>query len=196
MIREATHTPSKARQKHRSPDIHVLVIYEDLITGLRGATLTNALREILPLEPKFSTSLWQWQLLREPGFSDQAAAEAADAEFIILAGHGNEELPRELRHWVDRWLGQTNHRPIAVGLLLDQTKNLEVKENPVFNYLSAKFAAASVDLFTDFVSLQALVSSLKPKTAGGQSNPSFTWLDRPWLQDASKKTEQGCPLSH
>ena len=53
---------------------------------------------------QFICHLWKYEVLREPRLFDVAARETARADMIVLAIRQSQELPIEVRRWIEHWL--------------------------------------------------------------------------------------------
>ena len=67
-------------------------------------------------------------LLQDPGVRDAAAQDAAVADIVIIAAHGDSELPEHVDYWFQAWVGR-NASPMAMVALFDRpTASAEVRE--------------------------------------------------------------------
>jgi len=71
----------------------VLLMYEDLSTGLRAKeAFDHAVRE-LQEQAESQLTLWKFDLLEDPQLREIAAHEAALADIVIISAHGGASLP-------------------------------------------------------------------------------------------------------
>jgi len=129
-------------------DFKVLMVYEDLRTGLRGIGSINTLHAQMPPGVNFSTSLWQCHLLGDPIFREKAAVEACAADLIILSAHGSGALPEEFHRWIERWLDLRHPRNCAMCVLVDELGSFERKNYSELTYFQNLAKEAGADLFT------------------------------------------------
>jgi len=141
---------SEAGKTALMPAPNVLILYEDLGTGLRAKHSLELLPDQFPADARCSTTLWRLELLSDPLLAEQAALEAAAADVIILSVHGRRELPAEVRQWLNGWLAHKEPRPYALGVLLDSVEANQGSDNPVVGYMQQVAAAAGADLFYGF----------------------------------------------
>ena len=132
------------------PRLGVLILYEDISTGLRAKRSLDLLPKPLPAPAPLSTKLWRIDLLSDPLLGEQAALEAAGADLIILSVHGRGELPAAVRAWLNSWLDRKPNRPCALGVLLDSDEASRGGGNPVIAYAQQVAAAAGANLFYGF----------------------------------------------
>src|SRR5215472_3328939 len=83
-----------------APELKVLLLYEDAETGLRAKRSVAALYGQGDLDAGVETRLWRLDLLSTAWLREQAAAEAVDADVIIVSLHGDDELPEAMREWL------------------------------------------------------------------------------------------------
>jgi hypothetical protein len=141
---------SEAGKTAVMPAPDVLILYEDLGTGLRAKHALDLLPDHFPADARCSTKLWRLELLSDPLLAEQAALEAAAADVIIMSVHGRRELPAEARRWLNGWLAHKEPRPYALGVLLDSREVNQGSENPVIRYMEQVACAAGADLFYGF----------------------------------------------
>jgi hypothetical protein len=132
------------------PVLDVLILYEDLGTGLRAKRSLDLLAVHLHLGPGFSIKLWRSDLLRERQLKEHAVIEASAADVILLSLHGRGGLPDAVRGWMNRWLDHKEDRPYALGVLLDPEAGYSTGDSPVMGYLREVAGAACADLFFGF----------------------------------------------
>lgn len=68
---------------------------------------------------QFICHLWKFEVLREPRLFDAAARDAAWADMIVLAIRQSQELPAEVRRWIEHWLPSKQADSGALVALLD-----------------------------------------------------------------------------
>jgi hypothetical protein len=119
----------------------VLAVYEDFAAGCRANDTCSFLMTQLGDEFELRSGMWKFEILREPDFADAAAADALQADVIIVAVCGTSSLPLEVTGWIERWLPLRGERIGALIALLDGTTNPADPPPPAFSYLR-KIAAA------------------------------------------------------
>jgi DNA-binding NarL/FixJ family response regulator len=127
--------------------LRVLLVYEDLITGLRGRqTLERIVRDIdAKLDCEFK--VWKFNLLREAALCAQAASEAAEADIVFLAAHRQDELPDWVKRWLSQWLSRTHGEPCALAVSLDEDVLRSRRTRSLLESLRAEALLAGVDVF-------------------------------------------------
>ncbi|PWU18528.1 MAG: hypothetical protein C5B50_08860 [Verrucomicrobia bacterium] len=115
-----------------SPVFNVVIIYEDFETGKQARRTYDFLVENLGTDCRFENQMWKFDVLRIPKLREMAARDAAAADIIIISGHGGDELPADVKHWVETWQGQSPNA-IALVALFDRPRE---ETRPAREYLA------------------------------------------------------------
>ncbi len=100
-----------------SPVMKAAIVYDDLTTGRAAKLFAERLGEGLGCVGGISLSLWRSDLLAVPAFADEAAREAADFDYLIVALNGQHVPPRGTREWISRQLEDADARGAAMIFL-------------------------------------------------------------------------------
>ena len=65
----------------------MVILYEDLATGLRARKVGLFLAEELGASGRFEPELWRWDVLQDPTLQRRAAREVARANLLVLSVH-------------------------------------------------------------------------------------------------------------
>ena len=117
---------------------------------MRAKRSVAALHGQEDLDADVETRLWRLDLLSTAWLREQAATEAAAADVIIVSLHGGDELPAEIREWLNLWLERKADRPYALGVLLDADPVLEDQAQSVADHLETVANASGADLLWGF----------------------------------------------
>jgi hypothetical protein len=105
--------------------LKIVIVHEDLNTGIGAATVLGRLTALLETEFqiesdawRMDSNIWKFEMLREPELGKQAAAEAVAADMIIISVC-EDELPAYVRDWIEGVLPMKEGRPAALVALLD-----------------------------------------------------------------------------
>jgi hypothetical protein len=141
--------------------IQVVIAFEDLPAGKRGKQVYDYLTHRLT-DFEFDHEVWKFSALECPRLLESAARQAAAADIIMLALHGQRELPQAVRNWIEAWLGQ-NGNPMALVVLFDR----ECEDSPQMQktrlYLEEITQRGKMDLF---MQPQKSSASSLPETRG------------------------------
>ncbi len=134
------------RQDENQP-VRVTILYENLAAGKQAKRTYNYLVESLQGICEFTSQLWKFNLVEDPSLRSLIAQDAADADIVIVASQGENELPQAVREWFDLWL-QANDHPIGlVALFTHPDRAAEIRD-----YLEEVAHAGGVDFFAQPVS--------------------------------------------
>ena len=125
----------------------VLLVYEDLSTGLRARHAFEGVVRQLELEADFDLKVWKFALLGEPALLEQAAKEAEEADIVFLAAHGDAELPVAIKLWLARWLAHKGREPCALAVSLDPSAGDAPAAGRMVESLRAAVQPAGVEMF-------------------------------------------------
>jgi hypothetical protein len=127
--------------------LRVLVIYEDLETGLRARqTLDHTVRQ-LAAEADAHVNLWRFDLLSEPRLRQRAAEEAAEADIVFCSAHGQRELPAIVNLWLQEWFGNKSGKPCALAVSLDAHAKDTPPATRMMEAIETAARLAGVDVF-------------------------------------------------
>ena len=100
-------------------NINVVIAFEDAIAGKHAEAFYEHLKERLGTEFDFTRYQWSFNLLEDNQVRDVAAHDAATADIVIVATHGDSDLPEHVDAWFQAWVGR-NAGPMALVALFDQ----------------------------------------------------------------------------
>ncbi len=127
--------------------LNVLLVYEDLSTGLRARRAFEATVRQPELETDFNVDLWRFDLFQEPALRRLAANEAAKADIVFLSAHGHGDLAGAVDLWLRQWLERRGAEPCALVVLLDDRAGDDAAANQAMQELEAKAAARGAQVF-------------------------------------------------
>jgi len=110
---------------------NVVIAYEDFDTGKHARKTYDFLARHLGEEYRFSNQMWKFDVLGVPKLKQMAAKDAVAADIIIISAHGTNELPPEVKGWIELWSKEKVHAMALVGLF----DAGECAHNPVRTYL-------------------------------------------------------------
>jgi hypothetical protein len=104
----------------RTPTFNILTAYESLERALRVKELLDRLASDLRSTCKINCEFWNFELLEHPPFRAQAAAEASEANMVIIAARGDTDLEDGVKSWLEAWLPRRQSEHTALVALLDE----------------------------------------------------------------------------
>lgn len=169
------------------PVFQVVIVYEDFAAGGRANETCGFLMAQLGNDFELRSSMWKFEILRNPKLAEIAAAEAVQANVIIVAAHGSLPLPSEVRNWIELWVPLRERHPAALIALLDGNAVSGESASPVYVRLQKVARAANMEFLPCFVAfsghdLPRLVSWLKSASESGRTDelPPRPPPDRHW----------------
>jgi hypothetical protein len=128
-------------------DLKVLVLHEDLPTGLRAKEALNKFENQDEIKPRFLINLFRFGMLKDAALAETALQQALGADMMFLSLHGDRELLPAVRDWLLRWLETRDIKPCALVVSLDPSTQDSLKSNPTVNFLRDITFPLEVDLF-------------------------------------------------
>ena len=129
-------------EKEVNSALNVVIAYEDLETGKRAIKTYEYMVKQLGDECLFSNQMWKFDVLAVPKLKEIAAKDAAAADIIIVSAHEGNQLPLEVKAWMESWLSYKSQASALVGLFGNESVN-----NPVRNYLAEIARRAKIEFF-------------------------------------------------
>lgn len=126
-------------------------MYEDFAAGRRANETCSFLLSQLGDEFELRCGMWKFEILRNAKLAEMAAAEALEADVIIVAAHESSLLPIELTSWIDHWLPLRHERTTALIALIDGNLNPMRVTPPAYSYLEEVAAKAKMDFLPQVI---------------------------------------------
>ena len=98
------------------PTFNVVIAYEDFETGKNAKKTYDFLVEHLGEECVFSNQMWKFDVLSLPKLREMATGDAREADIVIISAHGSNDLPTQVKEWIEQWLAAKPHAIALVGL--------------------------------------------------------------------------------
>jgi hypothetical protein len=139
----------------------VVVVYEDMAAHERAMEMAHRLAAECAEDPSLVFRSWNFRELAEPGRSREAIESAANAEVIVISGHGND-LPVAVSAWLEACAAARARSEGALALLLAEPFMLSAASGAIM----AKLEHAARVLRMDFVPLvpypvERMIASLR-----------------------------------
>jgi len=133
--------------------LKIIIVHEDLNTGIEAATILRRMAERLEAEFKIESGAWQmesaiwkFEMLRDPELRGQATREAAQADMIIFSLY-DAELPASVRDWIENVLPMKDGGHSALVALLDRKNAASSETSPPEAYLRRLAGQYGLDYF-------------------------------------------------
>ena len=94
----------------------VLILWESFATASAAKDVCREMEEAGQLRIS-QKSMWKFDLLQMRQLCEDAAREAAEADWVIVAFENNLAPSRELQHWLDSWRTSASGKPQSLVAL-------------------------------------------------------------------------------
>jgi hypothetical protein len=121
-------------RENRRNQFNVVMVYEDLVSGLRAKEIYDFLLQELGEKCDFNYNLWSYEILQLADIRASAAAETSQADMVFVAGQGDKHLPTHVRDWLDQWTGALEGRSIALVALVN-SDTVDIQDSPLCHHL-------------------------------------------------------------
>jgi hypothetical protein len=130
--------------------LQVLLLYEDASTALRSKQLIDQIVEHVNMVVSFRLSLCRFDVLDLPVLRQDKVEEVLDSDIVVLAAHGDDDLPLCVRAWLETWLDRNPQQPRAVVMSLDEQTRNSTSANQIQCFLQTSASQAGVEVFAHF----------------------------------------------
>ena len=129
-------------------NINVVIAFEDATAGKHAEAFYEHLKERLGAEFDFTRYQWSFNLLEDLHVRDVAAHDAATADIVIVATHGDGELPEHVDAWFQGWVGR-NAGPMALVALFDRPAECAETREDLRSSLARMAQTGGMDFFAE-----------------------------------------------
>jgi hypothetical protein len=129
-------------------NINVVIAFEDAAAGNHADAFYQHLNSRLGGEFELTRYQWSFNLLEDVNVRDVAAHDAATADIVIIATHGDAELPEHVDAWFQAWVGR-NAGPMALVALFDQPALSRESREEVRESLARIAQTGGMDFFAE-----------------------------------------------
>ena len=90
--------------------------------------------------------MWKFDVLGIPKLREMAAKDAAQADIVIISCHGHNDLPVEVKAWIELWLAE-NSSAIALVALFDSPPMDPQQTDSIRDYIAAVARRGQMEFF-------------------------------------------------
>jgi hypothetical protein len=145
MQHTAFHPPVGSSDLEADPVFNVVIAYEDFDTGKHAKETYDFLLSNLSNQCRFANQMWKFDVLGIPKLREMAGKDALAADIIIISCHGAQDLPVEVKAWINSWIYGPSNAIALVGLFADANSGGETHN--VRAYLSEVARRAGLEFF-------------------------------------------------
>jgi hypothetical protein len=145
------------RPKHaRRKPLTIVLVYDGFTDLIRAYHIWAKLVARFRKEIQIVSSAWNFAMLRDPRFCEEAARRTADADMIVLSTGGRAALPDHIRNWISAWLPWKKGRRDALVAVLDEQSRSSAAAAELRDHLLQTAQQSGMDFFcnTDHGSLR------------------------------------------
>ena len=141
------HTLTSAELQTKST-FNVVIAYEDLETGKHARHTYDYLAQHLGHDCRFTSEMWNFDVLSIPHLAELAAQDVARADIIIVACHGGAPLPQGVKSWIEVCLSQ-DLKAIALVALFDSPHDASARTREIRDYLAEVARRGNMEFFAE-----------------------------------------------
>jgi hypothetical protein len=126
---------------------NILLVYEDLPTGLRAKEVMDRIVRQLGSVGELRPRLFRFNLMRVPGFAEWTTKEREQVDLVVLSAHGGR-LPEEVVAWLNLWFRGNPQRRLMLVIVFDAAAKLQPEAARALADLSLQAREAGVNVLT------------------------------------------------
>ncbi|MFO1475384.1 MAG: hypothetical protein U1F98_01875 [Verrucomicrobiota bacterium] len=126
----------------------VVMAYDDFLSGQRALATCQFLSTRLGRGVELRSSMWKFDVLRNPGLARMAVEDASEADVIIIANAPRTGLPNEVRAWIQSWLPRKKGQFAALVALMDFTDKDNRESREAHAFLKRAAAETGIDFLS------------------------------------------------
>jgi hypothetical protein len=102
-----------------APRLALLAAFEDSVTGMRVKDFCQDLSRNLGRQCQIIEHVWLFNTLRLRELQEIAAEEASASDLVIISVREAEDLPDDVKSWIEQWLKHKGDNHAVLLALLD-----------------------------------------------------------------------------
>lgn len=126
----------------------VVVVYEDAPTRQRALAACDLLMQQLWSQVEFELHWWRADFLENKAMAHAAAAQAADADFLIVCSNSENVMSPALKEWFESWIEDRHGRDGALLDLTESNRTATATTQSIQTFLRSIAQRAMLDYFT------------------------------------------------
>jgi hypothetical protein len=128
-------------------DFKIVVAYEDAAACERAMTVCGQIDEMCGGKVQNASVLFSFGLFGRAQSFKQAAAEAAEADMIIISARGVNELPDSMTDWIETWPRREQAGQAALVFIVDLEYVTNGTQRRLAGYLQRLAGQLGLDFF-------------------------------------------------
>ncbi len=131
-----------------NPAFSVAVAYQDHECCQHARKTCDFLMENLGTDSRFINQMWRFDALSVPTLREMAARDAASADLILIACDGKQDLPADVKAWIELWIGKQS-TAFAVVALFDHADEGAEQVKIIQEYLAWIARRGEMEFFAE-----------------------------------------------
>jgi hypothetical protein len=147
-------------------EITITIAYDQKRAGGRAAQLFSLIGQEQKGQLRIAIQLWRFDLLADPDWRNFAAAEALQADILVIAMCKPTSLSAAVEQWFTMWLDAKRGFHAAVIALVEGESEADSSDLPELHFLESATKEAGLDFFTprpDYLDQTWKVSCVPPQ---------------------------------
>lgn len=140
-------TPQVWQRWKEAKQLGLLAAFGDSATGTRAKEFCQGLSRDLGPQCRITEHVWLFSTFRLRELLEIAAEEASTSDLVILSVHQAQNLPDEVKTWIDLWLGQKARHAGVLLALLDPDNAADA--GSILAYLQAVATRAGMEFLVE-----------------------------------------------
>ena len=130
-------------------DLRVLIACEDSAAAGQACAVLECLGRNCEPDGRLIYQWWNFEVLAITLLREMASREAAAADLVVIAVHGQGKLPRAVNAWITQWLNLRKGRRGALVALLDSDSKDSDDPTRLILQLKKSAALGQMDFFVN-----------------------------------------------
>jgi hypothetical protein len=148
---QITHKPNSRSAKieeESANEVIVAIAYDDLRAGQWAGRLFSSVAREEAGNLRFRLQPWRFDFLADPEWSRFAAAEAQQADLLVLAVTHSPNLPAAVQRWLNEWFDGKRGDHSALVVLIESDNDSLDSNSSTLQFLRHAAEEAGLDFFT------------------------------------------------
>ncbi len=158
----------------------VAILYEGVPAGQHAIQLVCHLCYSRGVKFEFPLKTWSFELLCDPEWREVAAADAVQAQLLVVASHNPNPLPRFFQNWLKACLKRKRGTAAGMMALISSSRGMDKAGSPRLQWLQTAARQASMDFFAptpgDESALEAIYTKVERSPALQFYHPAASHL--------------------
>lgn len=144
---EFNYSPT-ATKTGEAKELTITIAYDEKRAGQRAAQLFSLIGREYEGNVNIAIQPWRFDMLSDPEWRKFAAAEALQADILVMAMSNPAHLSAAIEQWFTTWLNDKRGFHAAVIALVETENEVDALHSPELKFLESATREAGLDFFT------------------------------------------------